>query len=276
MASLIGLAVAGAGIWSASQSSKSTKKGLNEQLKEMARIRAENQKIAKETLNAEQGILDALPSLKSLLGEGGEIADSQRQNLLDFVLGTTQEDLRSAQRTNAQIANFDFSGLNNDISKILRSGQFDIIAASAGEPIGSIANLSAQNVNAFAQQGLSNYLAISDFFAKTGQVDRFNPYNIATDLYKVQEGQVNARIGIQESYASRMTQSNNNWAASFADISNAQIANQANKYAAYNSAIANGFSAYSGASSLATNKQTANAQVGFYNSAISALGGIGG
>lgn len=272
MASLIGLAVAGAGIWSASKSSKSTKKGLDSQLEEMARIRAENQKIAKETLSTEQGIIDSLPSLSSLLKEGGDIADSQRQNLLDFVMGTSQNDLRSAQQTNAQIANFDFSSLNNDISKILRSNQFDVIAASAGEPIGTIANLSAQNVNAFAQQGLSNYLAISDFFAKTGQVDRFNPYSIATDLYKVEEGQINAKIGIQESYASRMTQSNNNWAASFADISNAQIANQANKYAAYNSAIANGFSAYSGASSLKTNRTVADAQVGFYNAQTSKIG----
>lgn len=272
LAGLVGLATTALGAFSAFSSSKKGDKGLEAQLAEMARIREENRKITEDTYSREKGVIDSLPTLESLLGKGGEIAQDQSQYLLDFVMGDTQDELRNSQQQNAKLANFDFSGLNTEIAKVLRSNQFDIVSMSGGEPIGSLANLSAQNVNSFAQQGLSNYLGISDFFARTGQVDRFNPYAVATDLYKIEEGKLNSKIGIEESRANRLTQSNQQWAASFADISNAKIANEANKYTGITNAISAGFSAYSGASALATNKATSNAQIGFYNAQTKALG----
>lgn len=254
------------GIGTSIFSHNSIAKNLGAQMGTFARIKQENDSTAKNAAAQETDLVNSLPELNQLLQKGADISAFQRKDLLDFTMGASQGDLRQAQKTNAEIANFDFSSLNENISKVLRSGQFDIVAAAAGQPIGTIANLSAQNVFSFAQQGLQNTMAIGDYFAKVGQIDRVNPYNVATDLYNISAAKVGQKINIQDTLANRLITNNNNFASMYADVKNAENANTANMYAGINAAAATMASGSAGQSSNNTNSETSGSSMAGYAS----------
>lgn len=149
-----------------------------------------------------QNIISRIPSVSQEYPEAQNLSlqdfnfrtDLKRQNL-NFALGRTQQGLRSAQVLNTSLANLDPSGFNTDVNRIINSKLLDLKAQTVGEPTGSFANLSAQNLYNFSNQGLSNELAISDFFSKNGTVDPISPLTTAFGLQQVDQSI--AGLGIQ-------------------------------------------------------------------------------
>lgn len=152
--------------------------------------------------NQAQGIIAGIPTVSQEYPQAQQLSQQdfdyrtgiQRQNL-DFVLGNTQNSLRSAQTLNTSLANLDPSGFNAGTNKIINSSESNLKALTQGEPTGSFANLSAQNLQNFSQQGLSNELAISDFFSQQGTVEPVSPLQTAFGLQGV--AQSIAGLGIQ-------------------------------------------------------------------------------
>ena len=146
-----------------------------------------------------------LPTLESLNSRAEDISRKdfdfrtgiKRENL-SFILGDTQDELRTSQRVNADLAAMDGSDFTGNVAKILRSNILGLKAATVGEPIGSFANLSASNLAQLSQQGLSNTIAISDFFSRAGTVDPMSPYQISSDLYRLEENKIDKRIAAEQ------------------------------------------------------------------------------
>jgi len=135
-------------------------------------------------------IIGNIPNLEALSDRAKALSeddfnyrtDKTRENL-DFILGSTADDLREAQTLNAGLASLDESTFTGSFQKILQSSMLGLKASTIGEPTGTFANLSARNLYDFSQQGLSNYLAINDFYSREGTVDPISPYEISNDLY---------------------------------------------------------------------------------------------
>ena len=94
----------------------------------------------------------------------------KRENL-DFILGDTEGDIRSAQNQFAQIASGDFSSIQSAVTSRLLGVQ----ANNRASPVGTRFNIAARDELAFRQTGLSQALGITDFFAREGTVDPPNP-----------------------------------------------------------------------------------------------------
>lgn len=146
-------------------------------------------------------IIDAIPEVKFLIEEGKELSRDdfdfrtgiKRENL-DFITGDTQDKLRDAQKLNASIAGLDSSDFMGKFSDIVKSSMFGLKADTVGDPYGTFANLSARNLYDFSQQGLSNTLAINDFFSKEGTVDPISPLQTAFDLRTVAEREAGMKV----------------------------------------------------------------------------------
>lgn len=220
---------AGASIFGASQAANATKQAAAQQQAYAQQAYGQNQDVISglgEALAGTQGdISDYLTSAKGSISDAFKQSNNiisripsvtaeypAAQNLsqldfnyrdaikkqnLDFVLGSTQEGLRTAQTLNTSLANLDPSGFNTQVNRILNSANSNLKAMTVGEPTGSFANLSAQNLQSFSQQGLSNELAISDFFSKNGTVDPVSPAQLAFNLQGVDQSI--AQLGIQNS-----------------------------------------------------------------------------
>ena len=119
---------------------------------------------------------------KSLSVEDFNFRDSYQKYNLNFITGDTQGDIREAQAMSASLAALDPSAFQGKMGEILRSDMYGLKALTVGEPTGTFANLSAQNLSAMQQQGLSNWLQISDFFSREGTVDPISPLQTAFDL----------------------------------------------------------------------------------------------
>ena len=107
----------------------------------------------------------------------GTLLDSatrrKRENL-DFIVGDTGDDLRTAQADNAALAAGNFSGFLDS----LRAETLGVLAGTEGRPIGAFENLSARNQLVARSRGLSNSLALNDFFAREGTVDPPSPLSV--------------------------------------------------------------------------------------------------
>jgi gas vesicle protein len=110
---------------------------------------------------------------KELGGLFGIETERKRENL-DFITGDTQDDLRTAQQQNAELAAGNFSGFLDS----LRADTLGVLATTEGRPVGAFENLSARNQLVARSRGLSNALAISDFFAREGTVDPPNALSV--------------------------------------------------------------------------------------------------
>lgn len=119
---------------------------------------------------------------KSLSSDDFAFRDAYQKYNLNFATGDTQGDIREAQAMNASLAALDPSAFQGRMGDILRSDMYGLKALTVGEPTGTFANLSAQNLSSMQQQGLSNWLAISDFFTQNGTVDPISPLQTAFDL----------------------------------------------------------------------------------------------
>lgn len=155
----------------------------------------------KRTYRKSIDIIDKIPDVKELLGEGKELSREdfeyrtgiKRENL-DFILGETQDELRQSQQINASLAGLDDSEFTGRFSKIIRSNLAETRANTLSSPFGTFANLSAQNLYNFSNQGLSNFLSINDFFSREGTVDPISPLTTAFDLRQTAEREAAMRI----------------------------------------------------------------------------------
>lgn len=119
---------------------------------------------------------------KSLSMNDFQFRDSIKKGNLNFILGGTQDELRSAQQMNASLAALDENAFTGRMGDVLRSNMYGLKALTVGEASGTFANLSAQNLYNFSQQGLSNSLAMGDFFSREGTIDPISPLQTAFDL----------------------------------------------------------------------------------------------
>lgn len=147
-------------------------------------------------------IIKDIPEVSDLMEEGQDLSRQdfdfrtgiKRENL-DFIVGDNMEGLRDAQTSNTNIANLNSSDFQGKFSEIVRSSMFGLKANTIGDPYGTFSNLSARNLYDFSQQGLSNALALNDFFSREGTVDPISPLSTAFDLRTVAERE--AGLGIQ-------------------------------------------------------------------------------
>lgn len=150
-------------------------------------------------------IIANIPGVSELMGEAQSLSlqdfqfrdTIQKQNLA-FIEGGTDPQIREAQSLNASLAALDPSAFQGKMGDILKSNLYGLKAVTTGEPTGSFANLSAQNLYNFSQQGLSQYLAISDFFSREGTVDPISPLQTAFDLQNVEMNLGQLKIGNEQ------------------------------------------------------------------------------
>lgn len=102
---------------------------------------------------------------------GFDFQTGLKRDNLDFILGDTQSDIRTAQSQFAKIATGDFS----DIQSAVTSRLLGVQANNRASPVGTRFNIAARDEFAFRQTGLSTTLGISDFFSREGTVDPPNP-----------------------------------------------------------------------------------------------------
>lgn len=155
----------------------------------------------KRAYNKSIKIIDAIPEVSDLMPEAEKLSRQdfdfrtgiKRENLA-FILGDTEKDLRDSQAINTGLAALDSSNFQNRFNSIIKSNLLDLKANTVGDPVGTFANLSAQNLYNFSNQGLSNSLAINDFFAKNGTVDPISPLQTSFDLRTIAEREAAMRV----------------------------------------------------------------------------------
>ena len=154
-------------------------------------IALESRGIAENTYNNIANVIEGIdaPSASAFMDEAKSLSmndfqyrDAIQKGNLDFITGGTQDELRSAQQMNSSLAALDGNAFTGKMGEIMRSSMYGLKALTVGEASGTFANLSAQNLYSFSQQGLSNSLAISDFFSREGTVDPISHLQTAMDL----------------------------------------------------------------------------------------------
>lgn len=153
------------------------------------------------------GVSDLYPEAEKLSQQDFDFRTLLKRQNLDFTLGepSATSKLRSAQDLNARLANLDESAFTGPFNKIISSSLLGLKAQTVGEPAGSFSNLSAKNLNAFSQQGLSNYLAINDFFSKNGTVDPISPLTTSFQLEGVAQDLAKLNINNEQWQAGALT-----------------------------------------------------------------------
>jgi hypothetical protein len=160
-------------------------------------------------------IINEIPEVSELMDEGKNLSRQdfdfrtgiKRENL-DFILGDNQDTLRDAQTINTDIGALDSANFQGRFSDIVRSSMFGLKADTVGDPYGTFANLSARNLYDFSQQGLSNALAINDFFSREGTVDPISPLQTAFDLRTVAEREASMKVQNEQWRANSISQVN--------------------------------------------------------------------
>ncbi len=159
--------------------------------------------------------IDQIPEVSDLMKPAQDLSRQdfdfrtgiKRENLA-FILGDNEKSLRDAQTINTDLAAMDTANFQNKFGAIVRSSMFDLKANTVGDPFGTFANVSARNMYDFAQQGLSNSLAINDFFSREGTVDPVSPLQTAFDLRTVAEKEAAMRIDNERYRASTIADIN--------------------------------------------------------------------
>lgn len=320
MAAIAGIATvasAGYGIYSANKNSSAAQQQIGQQtqisqdqydanlalqeewisyLKDALKSYGENSTgIVEDAYSRVSNIISNIPSVSDLMGEAEslslkdfEFRDKIQKDNLNFITGNTLGDLRSAQSLNASLAAMDPNAFQGKMGDVLKSNLYGLKALTVGEPSGSFANLSAQNLYSMSQQGLSNYLQISDFFSREGTVDPISPLQTAFDLqsseFRVAELGINneqwrgnnllnveatkagmsgniATIGLQYG-----TSNNNTLADNLIGTSNATIANNSATTAAITQSLGTMISGLTGMGATSTSQKALTAQQDYYNS----------
>lgn len=158
-----------------------------------------------KTYQSVSDIIASIPGVSDLMSEATSLSQQdfnyrdsiQKQNLA-FIEGGTDPQIREAQSLNASLAALDSSAFQGKMGDILKSNLYGLKSVTTGEPTGSFANLSAANLYNFSQQGLSQYLAISDFFSREGTVDPISPLQTAFDLQNVEMNLGQLKIGNEQ------------------------------------------------------------------------------
>jgi hypothetical protein len=136
------------------------------------------------------GVSDFMSEAKTLSLDDFNFRDKIQKQNFDFITGGTQPELRDSQNLNASLAALDPSAFEGKMGEVLRSDLYGLKAITVGEPTGTFANLSAQNLRNFSNEGLSNYLAISDFFSREGTVDPISPLQTSFDLQQIKSKEI--------------------------------------------------------------------------------------
>ena len=179
-------------------------------------IVAENKATIEDSYGRINKIISEIPGIEALFPDAEKFSkrdfdfrDAIKKQNLDFILGDTKDDLREAQSLNTALAALEPEIFQGKFNRILKSDILGLKAMTVGEPTGSFANLSAKNLFDFSRQGLSNALAINDFFAKEGTVDPISPLQIAFDLRRLEEGEADRYIGNERWRGESLVSANN-------------------------------------------------------------------
>lgn len=267
--------VAGGAAYGANQAGKSAdsqQASIQDQIDEARRIRKENRGLIDDSFNQINAQLDQQPTLLDLMDQGSEISSRTTADRMRTVLGDTEAGLRSAQSLNTRLANYDFSGINQSMRDVIQSNLFDIGSITRDGPGGAFANLSAQNMNAFAQQGLTNTIGIGSFISQISGVDQTNPYRVAQDLYQIENARTGTRIQNIGNRANALTDSNNQWFTQYANLSSAGMAVEAQRANANIAAMNTATSAVSTAIGSIPETLAAKAQANYYNKLSANMG----
>ncbi len=259
----------GAAAFSASSSSKSAKKQqamIKAQIAEAQRIREENKGIANKSFDDIIGLIDGTKSIGDYLTEGEKIGQAQLDYRMKYVLGDTEDDVRDAQRINANLASYDFADVNKSISDLIKSNLYNVASLTRDSPSGSFANLSVQNMAALSQQGLANTINTGDFIGRISGIDQYTPYRIAQDLFSVERDKSNQKIQAETNRSSQIIGTNNQWFSNFSKLSSASQVVEATRNAAMISAVNSGAGALTGAIGGMGSGQAQGQQNGYYQS----------
>lgn len=154
------------------------------------------------------GVSDFMGEAKTLSLDDFNFRDKIQKQNFEFITGGTQPELRDAQNLNASLAALDPSAFEGKMGELLRSDLYGLKAITVGEPTGTFANLSAQNLRNFSNEGLSNYLSISDFFSREGTVDPISPLQTSFDLQQIKSKEIfdiaGLNIGNEQSYGTNL------------------------------------------------------------------------
>ena len=269
MATVAALAIgAGASMYLAGSSAKKQQKNLDKQMEEARRIREENKKISNTAFDDIYKLIDGVGSLSDYLEEGEEIGRDQMDYRMDYILGDTQDDLRSSLGINTRLGNWDFSDVDSSIGKILKSNFYDIASITRDMPTGSFANLSVANMANLAQQGLQNTINTGDYISRVSGVDQYTPYRVAQDLFTIERDEAGQRIQATNNRASQQIGINTNWFQNFSDISNASNVVEAGKTAAMISGVNSIAGAVGGYASGAGTRELQAKQGNYYDSLV--------
>jgi len=119
------------------------------------------------TGNATEFIKDAI----DINRKGFNFQDEIKKQNLDFVLGESKDNLRTAQGDFTNLAAGNFSGFERELNASLSKAG----AESFGSPVGTVFNIAARDRFNFRTAGLNEALKIGDFFSAQGTVDPPNP-----------------------------------------------------------------------------------------------------
>lgn len=225
-------------------------------------LMGESKATVEDAYNRIIGIISNIPSIETLYPRGEALSRKdfdfrtgiQRENL-NFILGGTSDEAREIQQFNADLANLDEDAFTARFSKILDTSISGLKASTLGDPTGTFANLSAKNLYDFSQRGLSNYLAMNDFFSKEGTVDPISPYAVTQDLFSNAYNIAGLNINNEQWRASNLVSINNAGMGAAANSMNnaANIAQLGmNMGSQYFGAIADAQGARAAASTLGT------------------------
>ena len=259
--------VAGGAAYAANASSKSAADQnalVEEQIEEARRIRKQNTALADEGQRTIYNLLDEMPGLSDFMTEGAELATQTRDDRLEFLLGDTISNIRLAQQQQSALAAGDFSGAGQAMRDIMQSSLFDTASLTRDSAAGAFANISTANRMNLMNSGLQNAMGIGSWLGQLSGVDQFNPYRQAQDLFSIEQGITNSRIQAVNNRIASITETNNNWFNQFSDLSQAQMAIEANKTAANIAAVNQATGAFAQAIGTIPERQATNASRDFY------------
>lgn len=264
IAAVAAIGAAGFSAWSSGKSAKKQQAMIKAQIAEAQRIREENKGIANKSFDDIIGLIDGTKGISDYLTEGEKIGQAQLDYRMKYVLGDTEDDVRDAQRINANLASYDFADVNKSISDLIKSNLYDVASLTRDSPSGSFANLSVQNMAALSQQGLANTINTGDFIGRISGIDQYTPYRIAQDLFSVERDKSNQKIQAETNRSSQIIGTNNQWFTNFSKLSSASMVVEATRNAAMIKAVNSAAGAVAGYGQSVDSQGMSNQQSSYF------------
>ena len=264
IAAVAAIGAAGFSAWSSGKSAKKQQAMIKAQIAEAQRIREENKGIANKSFDDIIGLIDGTKSIGDYLTEGEKIGQAQLDYRMKYVLGDTENDVRDAQKINANLATYDFADVNKSISDLIKSNLYDVASLTRDSPSGSFANLSVQNMAALSQQGLANTINTGDFIGRISGIDQYTPYRIAQDLFSVERDKSNQKIQAETNRSSQIIGTNNQWFTNFSKLSSASMVVEATRNAAMIKAVNSAAGAVAGYGQSVDSQGMSNQQSSYF------------